>query len=296
MKESTLTEKGKIHQNKFNPGFYEVIERILSTNEFDSKMYFLIENAHLTQTKNSFLIKAKHTPNLSREVALKLAFNWREITKQFMFTVMTSLGEVVDKISPLNFPREYTKSSLEPDAANLSNDLNPDGLCSIWWEKNILDPLRVATNYKNLDAQITVSPKTRHLVQEMNKLALHPLGFAVQFYVVESLAGDIILALLALFTKIEVNGQKMFKSSEVFSWVTAHLQDETLPYQRKTPKDKEILSIFSTIEDQKDLFQLTQAYIKSWSNVLDEFYGFLDREPTDYFHELFIAFENRTLK
>lgn len=289
----------KVHANKFhNFMVYEVIKHILFTKEFDSKISYLIDNAHLTKENNPFFTKVKETTPISLESALKIAMNWGDITKQFKFTVLISLGELADKISQINFPPAYVIRALQTGLTIISDDLNtifseregntskdPDGVNDSWWEKIILRPLLAVTKNKKLPSKITGSPKIQKLLQEMNKLAQHPLGFAVQLYVVEVISLDIILALLPLFARVEVDGQKIFKSSEIISWMMAHIQGESVPQQRVTHEDNRILNIVSTVENQQELYRLAQDYVRSWGEALTEFEALFDGEPIGYYND-----------
>jgi len=303
-------KEDKVYANKFhNFMVYEAVKRILTTKELESKINCLIEKAHLTKEKNPFFIKAKQTTNLSLESALKIAFNWREIIKQFMVTVLINLGELADKVNQLDFPSEYAISALKTGITIISEDLNnvfteyeekasidPDGMHYVWWEKSILKPLLAATNNKKLSSKIKSSPKTQQLLQEMNKLATHPLGFAVQLYVVEIIALDMVLAFLPLFASIEVDGQKIFKSSEIISWIMEHIQDESIPQGRALHEDNELINSMSTIKDRNDLFLLAQNYIECWSETLMEFGELLNRQHIDYYNQFSIADEKRILQ
>ena len=299
--------ENKVHANKFhNFMVYEAIQQILLTKELESKISSLIENAHLTKGKNPFFIKAKQIPYISLESALNIAFNWREIMKQFMITVLMSMGELADKVNQLDFSPEYAISALKIGITVVSDGLNkvfserekeaskdPDGVNYIWWETSILSPLIAATKNKSFSSEMTISPKAHKLLKEMNKLAKHPLGFAVQLYVIEAISLDIILAFLPLFSRVEVNEQKIFKSSEIISWMMAHLQDELIHIQQPTHDDNGMVNTMSTAKDQEDLFLLAHDYIQCWGEVLEELGELLSREPLDYGNKMGLALKTK---
>jgi len=281
MKKNNFIEENKVQTTKFhNLMVYEAINRILTTKEFDLQMRRLIENADLTKAKNPFFIKAKDIPHMSLETALQIAFNWQEITKQFTITVLKNLEEFAGKINQLNFSPEYVIGALQTGITILSKDLNntlsmleekttksPDGMDSIWWEENILNPLLAATKDRSLFLNLKASPQTQQLLQEMNRLSQNPLGFVVQLYVIESISLDAILAFLPIFSKIEVEGQRIFNSSKIISWIMFHIENESVYHHQKTQGDKGMINIISSREDQKELFSLAQDYIRPAAKV-----------------------------
>ena len=205
-----------------------------------------------------------------------------------MFTLLISLGNLADNIDQWDLSSEYTICALKTGITILADDLNtaflplqetPDGMRYVWWEAHILRPLIRASTISRLSSEITLAPKTKTLLQFMNELAKNPLGFAVQLRVVESISLDVVLFLLSLFTKFEVNGQKIFKSSEALSWITAHIEDKLLDDQETLYEDMDRMNMVSTA-DQKDLFILADEYMSFWRDALDELYGFLDGEST----------------
>jgi len=282
----------KINPNKFhNFMVYEAIKRILSTSEFESKMLSLMERTRLRDEENPFFIRAKQTRTVSRETAIKIASHWRDITKQYMYTLLISLGKLADNVSQLDMSSEYVICALQAGITIISDDLDkaffsleetvpadPDGMNTFWWEDNILRPLIAASPNRRLSSEITVAPKTQILLQLMDELAKNPLGFAVQLWVVESIAVEMVLFLLALFAKIEVQGQKVFKSSEVMDWIAAHIEDEAFEDRENVYEDTDMINI-AGMGDRQDLFRLAEEYMNCWKEALDELHGFLNEEP-----------------
>ena len=281
----------KINPNKFhNFMVYEAIKRILSASEFESKLRYLMEQAQLRDWGDPFFIRAKQKPTVSLEAAIKIASLWRDITKHYMYTLLISLGKLADNVSQLDLPPEYTICALQTGITIISDDLEnafslkekaparPDGMNPVWWEANIVRPLIAASPKKSLSTKITVAPKTQRLFQLMDELAKNPLGFAVQLHVVESLAVDMVLFLLALFAKIEVQGQKILNSSEVMNWIAAHIEDEAIEDQANLYEDTDIINIMG-VEDPQDLHLIAEEYVNCWREVLDELHGFLNEEP-----------------
>ncbi len=303
-----IIEDSKIHPNKFhNFMVYEAIKRILSGREFDSKMTSLIEQHRLTEIKNPFFIRANQMPPLSVDVGLQIAFHWRDITKRYMQTLLISLGKLADNVSQLDLPFDYVICALQTGITVISDDFThtfaalnkkeqpgPDGTHYVWWETNILSPLIRASHQKSLSPDITVAPKIQLLLESMNKLAKNPLGFAIQLRVVESIALDMVLLLLTLFSKIEVQGKKIFKSSDMLSWITAHIEDEGFEEQHTPYENQEAMNIVRAA-DQKDLFRLAEMYVNRWREAIDELYGFLYGNSIDYNgkSKMYAAIENR---
>lgn len=261
---------------------------LLSTKEIDSKIDHLIENAKITKETNPFFIKAKQVSQVPLEPALMIAFNWREITKKFMFTVLTGLGVMAEKINELDFPSKYAMRVLQTGIAVISDDLNnvfpalaekapsgPEGAHYIWWENSILVPLLEAGHKKSLPIPI-ISSKTKRLLQNMNKLSKNSLGVAIQLRVVEAIALDIVLAFLPLFSKTSLDTQPIFQSRENLSWITAHIKAEVIHHRQVTHDDNGVMNIVNTIKEQEELFFLAEEYINSWKGVFEDFYAFLD--------------------
>ena len=202
-----------------------------------------------------------------------------------MCTLLLSLGKLADTISQLDLPSEYVICALQTGITVISDDLDlvlegdaspePDGMSYVWWEANIVRPLILASKRRCVSAEITVAPKTQTLLQFMDQLAENPLGFAVQLHVGESIGVDMVLFLLTLFSKVEVNGQKIFQSSEILSWITAHIVDEAISDRKTVYEEKDTINIVAEA-NQQDLFLLAEEYMNCWREALDELHGFLN--------------------
>jgi hypothetical protein len=282
MRLNKMREDLKINPNKFhNFMVYEAIKRILSMREFDLNLTSLMERAYDRDPKSPFFIRAQQTPTISLNVALKMATHWQVITKQYIYTLLISLGKLADTVCQLDLPSEYTINALQTGITVLSDDLDfvleedapsePDGMSPLWWEANIVRPFLRASNRK---AEVTVTPKVQRLLQCMNELGETPLGFAVLLRGAESMGMDMVLFLLALFLKVEVKGQKIFKSSEVLNWIGAHLEDKSFETRKTVYKESDTINI-GRVTDQ-DLSHLAEEYINCWKEALDELYGFLN--------------------
>jgi len=178
----------------------------------------------------------------------------------------------------LDLPFEYGRSALHAGFTEEDLSTDPDGLHYLWWEANIITPLIAASKPRRFSSEAIVAPKIQKLLQVMEELGKNPLGFAVQLWVVESVGIDMILFLLVSFAKIEVDGEKLFKSSEVMNWVAAHIEDDSITDQRICYGDHKTIPILETMMDQNDLFILAAEYTHCWKDALDELYGLLYRE------------------
>ncbi|OJW51066.1 MAG: hypothetical protein BGO67_12095 [Alphaproteobacteria bacterium 41-28] len=285
-----MGENLKISPNKFhNFMVYEAIKRIISAREFDLKMLSLIEQAQLRDRGNPFFIRAKQTPALSLETAIKIASHWREILMQYTYTLLISLGKLADNVGQWDMPPEYEICALQTGITVILDDLNnaffsleeiaptdPDGMNPVWWEANILRPLIAASPKKSLSTA-PISPKTQRLFRLMDELAENPLGFAVQLRITESIIIDMVLFLLALFSKIEVQGQKIFNPSEMMDWIGTHIEDEVSNDWGNVYEVADTVNIVGT-EVSQDLFRLAEEYINCWKAALEKLHGFLNEE------------------
>jgi hypothetical protein len=259
-----------------------------SISDFDKKIARFISDRGITKEKNSFFKLAKQMAPIKLQSALSIAFNWREITKQFMFTTLTSLGTLAEKIGALNSPPQNIIRALQTGVAVIADDLNnvfaefqakapngPAGVHYQWWEDTILNPLIKQAAEKNYPCPSLISPNTQNLLLGMLHLAKNPLGTAVQLRVVEAIALDIVLAFRPLFAAVEVDGKKLFPHRDDLVWINSHIKAEVVHHRQVTDTENGMMCIASTPEEQQEILMLSKEYVDLWGDVFDEFEYFL---------------------
>ena len=253
-------------------------------NIIDQLILSIINDAGLSKENNTFFIQAEQcTQKIPVNIAFNIAYNWREITKTFMFTSIRGLGSLAEKIGSDDEPNTQLLSVLQTGFQIISDDLGnnhtlfPDsklGHKSIhfkWWEDSILTPLKIHMDIQ--EAKLT--HETIFLLRKMKEISTNYLGVAVQLRVVEAIAQNICLAFLAIFSNIEHHGKRIFSSKKDLAWIYSHIEAENIHHHQVCDKESGMAMIVRTIEEQRALLMLTKDYAYSWANALNSMATFL---------------------
>lgn len=256
-----------------------------SNNHLDAnrRVLDILKSTRLTRYDNEFFVRANTQKNVSIDAAFLIAYNWKEITKMFLLTSISGLGFMAEKMCSQEDPEERTVHVLQTAFAILSDDLNntyptfkkvaPEGAKGAhykWWEETILLPLKKLAKTKPMLAK-----GVQQLLTEMKNLSGKYMGTAVQLRIVETTALDIALAFLAVFSKVQYQGQKIF-SDEDKLWITAHIEAETIHDQQVSNPLYGMTAIADSPEEQLEMFTLLKDYANAWNVALNEFSKFLE--------------------
>jgi len=268
-------------------------EKPISLEELNEALSRIIKQAELTKETNNFFKTTKSIKKVDAYSASLIASNWREITRTFSFTTLVSMGKFSEAMSSNRYPDKAFLKVLQTSLMVISDDFNnifsvfqkvaPKGSAGIhyvWWEETILNPLKEACNYKKENHLFEIFPKTQSLLDAMIELSKNPLGFALQLYIVEMIALDIVLAFRPLFSAVEVNNKKVFPKRSDLEWIYSHITAEVIHRRQVSDTETGTLMIARTLEEQKNLIHLAQWYTKKWADVFDEFLDLLAHPPT----------------
>ncbi len=265
-------------QNSFLPEYmssFEVLDKTIDQ---------ILADFNLTRTTNSYFLMAKQGPQINLDSAIKLAVNWREITKQFLFTVLTGLGTLADKMRNDNSPAYDLIAVLQNGINVISDDLSnicpilgevapkgPEGAHYIWWENSILNTMTKIASQKNFTINRTVTAGVQKLLSYMVELTKLPLGAAVQLRIVEAIAMDIAVAFRSLYSLLTIDGKKVFPGVNDLAWVNAHIKAEVNHHKQVKDGDSGMVNIATTPEEQRTLLVLTKKYAECWALALKDF-------------------------
>ena len=256
--------------NTTNAVDYKLVDR-----EIDK----IIRQTKLTTDTNPFFIQAAKLKHVNCQQAHYIAYQWREITKTFLFSSVKGLGILAQHLDS-NAQLNSNQLSVFQNAYRIiADDLNnnhpvfrktapndPSGIHYRWWEITILEPL--AAIYSNKTPPISAG--TKILTECMRKIVEHPLGVAAQLRVVEAIAFDICIAFLAIFGQLHHQGKKVFETEQL-DWITTHIDAEVIHNQQVCDQVFGMAKIVTTQDEQQQLLALIRQYSAAWSAALTDF-------------------------
>lgn len=248
-------------------------------NELEQEINLILEKNFFNN--NSFFYLAKEKNKIKLSSAYKIAYNWREITKTFLFTSIRGLGFLAEKIGQEKYPIYQLLSVLQTSFQIISDDLGNNNklfesthgtksIHYIWWEETILKPLSLYTAKKN----ILLSNETSILIQKMNKTSSNYLGVCVQLRVVETIALQICLTFFHIFSRVEHHGIKIFQEKNL-TWITSHIKAETIHRQKVCNNISGMSKIVLTFQEKEQIIKLIYEYCTAWSNAINSFSNYL---------------------
>lgn len=249
----------------------------------DKKISSIICDHRLNKNNHDFYVKSANFQKNNFNAAFNIAYNWREITKAFLFTTISGLGRLAEKIGIETHPSQPLLSAIQTSFQIISDDLGnnnvlfqgaPRGPRSIhykWWEDTILTPL--SKYIGNEHASLTEG--TLCLIAKMKEINTNYLGVAVQLRIVEAIAEDICLAFLAIFSKVEFQGKKIFASAKDLTWIHSHIKAETIHHEQVSNEYAGVMKIAESLEEKNTILSLTHEYAKAWSEALNHLADFL---------------------
>lgn len=273
---------------------YQFNANVLPFSQIENLIDSMLHNKQLTRETNGFFKLSKAQKYISLTGAVQIVFNWREITREFLFTVLTGIGVFSEELRKVNAPSHHLIHVLQTEVAVISDDLNnifptlqevapkgPDGVHYIWWENSIANVIYDLANKKNILKANKLSSRVQKLLHCMVKLSKNKLGAAVQLRVVEAIAQDIVLSYRALFSNMEVDGIKVFPDLKDLAWVNAHIRAEVIHHRQVKDAQGGVSYIADNFEEQQELLSLTEEYIDAWAGALEDFKVFVRSSTQD---------------
>jgi len=261
---------------------------------FESEIVECLNSNELSTDTNRFFVMAKGVKTINPEAALRIAYGWREITKSFMFTSLAGLGILAAEAEASENPDinllKTIQTSFQVIGDDLANNMQvfkevapagPEGMHYAWWETDIVDVLRKAVS-DNKEHEF-LPPSSQKLIQNMRKLSTDPLGCAVQLRVVEAIALEITIAFKRIYSRVEVNGNKLFTNKEQFNWMNSHIHAEVEHHKSVSDEDSGTTVIANTKLKQQRMLELTEEYAANWNAALNDF---ADHIPDSAFNQV----------
>jgi Family of unknown function (DUF6202) len=273
-----------------NPG--PLSEQVL----LDQQIADLIKGARLTRETNDFFSGSKKVRAIAPLPALRIAHGWREMTKCFMFTSIAGLGLLAKEADNQEYPREDLLSTMQTIFGVIGDDLSnlmvafskvapdgPAGMHYAWWETDFVTPLRRLAGEPYAQSPLVLGRGPTRLVENMRRLADHPLGAAIQLRVVEAIALDITVAFKRIMTRVAVDGRRVFTQPDQFAWMDSHIEAEVAHHKAVSDDDTGTCGIAHTEAKRQLMLGLTREYVDSWNVALAEFASHLpnQNEATD---------------
>jgi hypothetical protein len=257
----------------------------------DRQIADLIEDARLTRETNVFFTGAKRVRMIAPLPALRIAHGWREMTKCFMFTSIAGLGLLAKEADSQEYPRHDLLSTMQTIFGVIGDDLSnlllafnkvapggPAGMHYAWWETDFVTPLRQLVGGDFASGPLPLGPGAAHLIQNMRRLAEHPLGAAIQLRVVEAIALDITVAFKRIMTRVHQYGQPVFTQPAQFHWMDSHIEAEVAHHKAVSDDDTGTCGIADTPDKRQQMLSLTREYVQSWQLALAEFASHLPNQ------------------
>ncbi|WP_374569139.1 DUF6202 family protein [Ideonella sp.] len=284
---SMITDRTRPQGNNAN-----LTEQVL----LDHQIADLIEGARLTRETNDFFTGAKKVRDIAPLPALRIAHGWREMTKCFMFTSIAGLGQLAKEADSQEYPREDLLSTMQTIFGVIGDDLSnlmvafskvapggPAGMHYAWWETDFVTPLRKLAGAPYANGPLPLGPGATRLIENMRRLADHPLGAAIQLRVVEAIALDITVAFKRVMTRVTHQGRRVFTEPAHFTWMDSHIEAEVAHHKAVSDDDTGTCGIADTLQKREQMLSLTREYVDSWRVALTEFASHLpnQEEATD---------------
>ena len=253
----------------------------IDTNDVEARANSAIEAAKLRRRDHPFLLAAQNVEAISPADALAMCYQFQTMTRMFMFTTISGLGVIArglargthsDRDELAMFQTAYCV--IGDDLANLApefGDVAPAGAAGVhylWWQDSIRDPIAACLTEEERDHAAVVPPELDELLDNMDRLAVHPLGPAVQLRVVEAIAKDVAVALRRVLVKVTIDGRPLFSRADM-TWLDAHIRAETMHAKQVSDEDSG-MSLVVKSEAEGELFvEMVAEYATNWSRSLD---------------------------
>ena len=257
---------------------------ILPFELIDSEIDTLLQIGNLTRYTNPFFTAARSQAEISISDAILMSVNWREITKEFLFSVISSIGLMSKYVSKFDNPPYQLLGVLQNSMGIISDDLSnvfdslhgtapdgPNGAHYKWWEITIHEKLIKAAQENHLACDTSLMPGVINLLNTMQELSAHRLGAAVQLRVVEAIALEIAISFRAILSPLKINDKFIFPKNDDLAWINAHIKAEVEHHKSVKSSLFGMANAAITPDEQQIFLDLTKKYIKAWYTALLEF-------------------------
>jgi hypothetical protein len=258
-----------------------ITQIVNNTNDVEARANSAIEAAKLRRRDHPFLLAAQDAEAISLADALAMCCQFQAMTRMFMFTTISGLGVIArglargtqsDRDELAMFQTAYCV--IGDDLANLAPAFGevapagPAGIHYLWWQDSFREPIAACLTQQERDRAALIPPELGELLDNMDRLAVHPLGCAVQLRVVEAIAKDVAVALRRVLAKVTVGGRPLFSRADM-TWLDAHIRAETMHAKQVSDEDSG-MSLVVKSEAEGELFvELVAEYATNWSRALN---------------------------
>ncbi|MEU0517769.1 DUF6202 family protein [Streptosporangium sp. NPDC006007] len=252
--------------------------------DLDGRVSDLVREVGLRRPENRFFQRARLLDSVEPDAALAIAHQWQAMTKAFMFTTISGLGVMAREFNSHPAPDREVLGAFQTAFRVIGDDLDnfapefssvsPKGVAGIhylWWQDTIVTPLVAALPDSGARSADTLPEGIKGLLENMERLAESRLGAAVQLRVVETIALDIAVAFRRVFSKVAVDGRKVFTSAESLAWIDSHIKAETGHAESVSDHETGMTVIAESASDQAELLKLAEEYARNWARALDDF-------------------------
>jgi hypothetical protein len=250
----------------------------------ESQLDDIIRRAGLRRPENEFFGSAHAVEVVNPVAALSIARQWQSVTKAFMFTTIAGLGAIARELNAQEEPDRSFLGAFQTayrvigdDLCNLApvfSTVSPQGAHGIhylWWADSITVPLAALAPESPPGGGDGLPEGVTRLMENMTRLADDPLGPAVQLRVVESIALDIAVAFRRIYSKVLIDGQKVFPTAQSLSWIDSHIKAETGHAASVCDDEAGMTALIGSTHDRTRLAAMVEQYALNWSHALHEF-------------------------
>lgn len=240
-----------------------------------------ITAARLRPADHPFFAAAKRVAHVEPADALAIAVQFREMTKAFMFTTIAGLGTVARSFAKHPSPHRDVLAVFQTAYRVIGDDLDnigpvfctmgpkgPAGMHYVWWDESIVEPIAAHVDDDARSRATVLPPPLLDLLTNMDRLATHPLGSAVQLRVVEAIARDVAIAFRRMLPKVRAGETAIFTSSKDLVWVDAHIRAEALHARQVSDHETGMVAVVTSGVEADEFVSLVDEYATNWSRCL----------------------------
>lgn len=257
---------------------------IVSEAALEDHISRIINEAGLRRPRNRFFQNARTIDPVTPAAALRVGLQWQAITKAFMFTTVASLGLMATRFNAENSPDREVLGAFQTAFRVIGDDLAnsapefaavaPRGVAGVhyvWWADAIVAPLLSAVGEDEAAAAGDLPEGVTTLLAHMGRLAASPLGAAIQLRVVEDIALDIAVAFRRMYSRVRVDGDKLYTAAGALDWVDSHIKAETVHAKSVSDDETGMTAMAGTDAERIEMLRLVEEYVANWALALDDF-------------------------
>ena len=265
---------------------------LVSEKDLEHRISQTIAEAGLRRPHNRFFNDARTVEPVTPSAALRVGLQWQAMTKSFMFTTVASLGLLASRFNDEAASDREVLGAFQTAYLVIGDDLgniapefaavSPKGVTGmhyLWWADSIVAPLTGVVDSGQAASAAELPDGVAALLANMKRLAASPLGAAVQLRVVEDIALDIAVAFRRMYSRVAVDGTKVYGATGALDWVDSHIKAETSHAQSVSDHETGMAAIAATAEERTAMLRLVQEYAANWALALDDFAEALAPQP-----------------